>query len=645
MLKRLYILAIVTCILLPITTYSTHIVGGELNYKHVSGDSYEITLIVYRDCFNGIPPFDFPACVSVFDSAGTKIKDLNIGFSNFVMDTVPLWVNDTCTALDSTICYQIGTYTSTYSFPPIPGGYSLIYDRCCWNHDVINIQNPQQNGISITTHMTDSVFAINSNPVFNDRTPPFICLNQLLEFDHSATDADGDSLVYDLFTPLNNVYRPDSLSHLCPLNDDADTLQYISGYSINTVLGTSDVVLNIDPQTGWLSAIPRVLGQFVFGIRVKEYRSGILIGETNRSYQFNVKSCSKITTASFDDIIQCGNEVQFKNKSSKFTGSSWHFGNPSAGSDSISNEINPSHIYNGDGKYEVKLIVYSVNGNVCNDTTLGYVTIFPDLVADFEWKDRVCDNSVQFNDLTIDTNASIIDWSWDFGDGESSKIQNPPHLYELGNVSKDFDVELIVKNDIDCIDTLLQVYTGVNSEYKIDDLYASKTKIFPRTDSALLTVDAQNATSYEWSPVSGLSDPFSPITYARPEVTTTYTVIVTDNRGCQDQEKITIDVFEYSCGETHIYVPNAFSPNGDGENEYLRVRGEKIQALEISIFNRWGELVFESDNVNMVDNATYGWDGKYKGTFQDAGVFVYHLKVTCDDEFEFLKTGNITLIR
>ena len=69
--------------------------------------------------------------------------------------------------------------------------------------------------------------------------------------------------------------------------------------------------------------------------------------------------------------------------------------------------------------------------------------------------------------------------------------------------------------------------------------------------------------------------------------------------------------------------------------------------MELSIFNRWGELVFESDNVNMadVDTPFYGWDGRYKGTMQDAGVFVYHLKVTCDDDFEFLKTGNITLIR
>jgi len=634
--------------MLPLAVFSTHIVGGELNYRHLSGDNYEITLIVYRDCsLERNAAFDLYACISVFDSSGALIRNLSIGPNNFARDTVALWVNDTCTALDSTICYEIGTYRSVYSFPARPGGYSLIYDRCCWNWDVINIPNPGDNGISITAHMPDSMFMPNSNPIFNDRTPPFICVNQLFEFDHSASDLDGDSLVYDLFTPLNDTWLPtDTFTDLCPLIDNPDTLNYTLGHSIDAVLGTSDVTLNIDPLTGWVTAIPRVIGQFVFGVRVKEYRSGLLIGEINRSYQFNVKSCSKITTASFEDVIQCGNEVQFKNKSTKYTGSLWHFGHPSAGIDSISNEINPLHIYYGPGKYDVKLIVYSVNGNVCNDTVLGHVTIYPDLEGDFKWTDRICDNFVQFNDLTIDTNGTLNGWSWDFGDGGSSIAQNPSHLYELGNIPKKFDIVFIVKSNIkDCIDTVIQTYTGVNSEYKIDRVYASKELIFPRTDSALLTAEAQNATAYEWNPKSGLSDPFQPKTWAHPEVTTTYTVIVTDSRGCQDQEKVTIEVYEFSCGETTVYTPNAFSPNGDGENDYLRIRGEKIQSLAISIFNRWGELVFESENVNMIENETFGWDGKYKGKLQNAGVYVYHLKVTCDDQYEFLKTGNITLIR
>jgi gliding motility-associated-like protein len=92
-------------------------------------------------------------------------------------------------------------------------------------------------------------------------------------------------------------------------------------------------------------------------------------------------------------------------------------------------------------------------------------------------------------------------------------------------------------------------------------------------------------------------------------------------------------------------MPNAFSPNGDGENEYLRVRGEKISHLELSLYNRWGELVFESTDVNMIKNEYLGWDGKYGGTMQDPGVFVYSLKVICNDGYEFTKKGNVTLIR
>jgi hypothetical protein len=77
----------------------------------------------------------------------------------------------------------------------------------------------------------------------------------------------------------------------------------------------------------------------------------------------------------------------------------------------------------------------------------------------------------------------------------------------------------------------------------------------------------------------------------------------------------------------------------------LRLRGEEIARIDLSIYNRLGQLVFHSNNLAMLENETYGWDGKFKGKLQDPGVFVYYLKVGCSDDRNFVKKGNITLLR
>ena len=91
--------------------------------------------------------------------------------------------------------------------------------------------------------------------------------------------------------------------------------------------------------------------------------------------------------------------------------------------------------------------------------------------------------------------------------------------------------------------------------------------------------------------------------------------------------------------EPYIYVPNAFSPNDDGENDILYVRGEVIEELQFSVYDRWGELVFNTKDIN------HGWNGVYKGKKVDPAVFVYYLKATCINKAVFEKKGNITVVK
>jgi len=91
--------------------------------------------------------------------------------------------------------------------------------------------------------------------------------------------------------------------------------------------------------------------------------------------------------------------------------------------------------------------------------------------------------------------------------------------------------------------------------------------------------------------------------------------------------------------ENIIWVPNIFSPNGDGSNDILFVRGKGIQSVLFFIYDRWGEKVFETTDINL------GWDGTFNGEPMNKAVFVYYVEATFIDGSKATKKGDVTLIR
>jgi gliding motility-associated-like protein len=144
--------------------------------------------------------------------------------------------------------------------------------------------------------------------------------------------------------------------------------------------------------------------------------------------------------------------------------------------------------------------------------------------------------------------------------------------------------------------------------------------------------------TYSWTPAGTLDDPNSQNPFATPEGTTTYIVTVTEGP-CSKSDSVTIIVTDVICGQPDVYVPNAFTPDGNGNNDVVRVRGNNIKELVFRIYDRWGELVFETNDQAV------GWDGTYKGKHGDPAVYVYYLDIICIDEEEYFEKGNITLIR
>ena len=166
---------------------------------------------------------------------------------------------------------------------------------------------------------------------------------------------------------------------------------------------------------------------------------------------------------------------------------------------------------------------------------------------------------------------------------------------------------------------------------------ADPTIILPNASSQLSAMPVGNYT-YNWTPTLGLSNPSIANPQATIEQTTIYTLTVSDGL-CSGSDTVLIKVFDSICGAPFVYIPNAFSPNKDGQNDKLYVRGPFIESFVFRVYDRWGELVWETTNL------TEGWDGTFRGKLLDPDVYDYYLQATCVGGLENIIKGNVTLIR
>lgn len=144
---------------------------------------------------------------------------------------------------------------------------------------------------------------------------------------------------------------------------------------------------------------------------------------------------------------------------------------------------------------------------------------------------------------------------------------------------------------------------------------------------------------YTWSPAENLTSPHSSSSMATMYQSTLFHVYVSDGYGCKAEDSVFVEVEVVNCGRPDIYVPNIFTPNGDGKNDVLFVMGEKIDNFTFEVFDRWGEKVFATSDLQE------GWDGTYKGRQCDAAVYFYSLEVRCLGGKTYKEGGDITLIR
>ncbi|MCU0434007.1 MAG: PKD domain-containing protein [Bacteroidia bacterium] len=438
-------------LLLPFGLRATHVVGSSLTYEHLGGSTYRITLKMYRDCLPGNSAFPGSVRVEVRDTAGNSfLPDRDITL-NFTTATIVNPAIDSC-AVDPGLCLEEAIYTRVVNtLPPQPGGYHLFVQYCCRNYSLVNTNsNSTTNlGTSWYTYIPNNAQVItNSSPVWVQPPPVFVCAQQPIDFDYSATDLDGDSLVYSFFTPYEDD-PPTFVNGQCIF----PTITFLPGFG--PVNPTGGAPLTLDPQTGFLSGSPPFIGQFVAGIRCEEYRNGVKIGEIVRDFQFNVVFCPPLAQSVIGVPAQAclsnNNTIQFDNQS---TGNAstwfWDFGDTTVTTDT-SSLFEPAYTYPGIGPFDVTLII---NPNTpCADTTVLQVEFSTVTANIISGADSVCvGTAVSFTDSSsVSGNASITGYWWDFGDGFQSNVQNPVHVYLSSGT---YTVLHSATNSLGCQDTV-----------------------------------------------------------------------------------------------------------------------------------------------------------------------------------------------
>lgn len=693
--------------------FATHIVGGELYYDCLGGNTYRITLKVYRDCGPGSEaPYDNPANISVFGESDQLLLNLSLPFPG--ASNIPFVATNPCFQAPPNVCVEEAVYQITTILPVSPSAFlTLAYQRCCRNNTILNIISPQNTGSTYTETIPPSNSVVcNSSPRFKNFPPIALCVGDSLVFDHSAIDPDGDSLVYQLCSTFAGA-SPTNPMPIPTSNPPFQPILFASPYSPTSPMA-SNPPISIDPATGILRVNPTLQGQFVVGVCALEYRNGQLIGTHRRDFQFNVTVCQSNVQAAFQlpqglitnssgHVISCGvYDMSFTNQSLNAGYYYWDFGVPGLLND-VSSQANPDYVYPDTGTYTIMLVAnpgyfcadtayktliirpnmnigvnspppqclagnsfnfqgsgnfspdtkfswsfgasatpsvatsqnvsgvqfgtwgtfpvtFSATDNFCTETAATEVTVYGPLTASWEigTEEGCAPLTVQFNNTSEVSNLSV-SYLWDFGNGFTSNLAAPTYTYPQQGT---YDVSLTVTDLSGCNPQAfilkpdaISVYpvpqAGFDFDPKEVSVYFAKIRYTDMSAGATFCFydfgDGSVSTACNgWHEyMDGGNYPI--------------TQVVTNEFGCSDTMVQVVKIVP----EYNLFIPNTFTPNGDIWNEFWEIKGTGIEEYHLTVFNRWGEKVFETDTFK------HYWNGrKYnQGEIVQQDVYAYRIRI------------------
>jgi len=296
-------------------------------------------------------------------------------------------------------------------------------------------------------------------------------------------------------------------------------------------------------------------------------------------------------------------------------------------------DFNTDHFYNKPGTFLATLHVVT-NSNCAEkytDTVHVHQTPHPVITVG----SALCTGLIQFNGNTTAPPLEPVSWAWDFGNGQTAKDQNPSANFKPGN----YTVKLQTAIPYGCADTVSQPL-AINPPPEIKGPREISTPVgFPIT---IPFTYSDNVTTWVWTPTENLDCTTCPNPVATLTFKHEYEVTVTDVNNCSATDSILIITI---CNDKNYFIPNTFSPNGDGVNDYFYPRGSNLYNIQsLRVFNRWGQVVFERKNFPAND-ATMGWDGKINGRPAPVDAYVYIAEVICNNAQVVALHGDVTLIR
>ena len=480
---------------------ASHIIGGDVTYECIFVDTINNTadLIVefqlFRDGrFNpdefAAKSFDSMAQFGVFRRVGSSWRFVtSVGPMMITSPEEPVPLNDQkCLIRPPSLTMLRGVYRFELSLPLIDDDYMIAYQRCCRGVGVSNIVNASQEGSVFAIEITPAGLRSCNDPMEYQQFPPsVICAGFPFSYDHSAKDAEGDSIIYEICTPLSSgrfVERPlNECERVAPDPmgcgpDDFREVGFQRPFFTDEAPVAGNPAIAVDRHTGIISGTPNVLGELVMAVCATEYRDGVILSRIRRDMQFVVVECDRdleaIVSASKTlgdgtfDVVSCGdNQVQFVSLSynERFIDEYvWTFdlGDNIVGS----SEKNPLIEFPGLGVYDAKLVL-NPDAIVCTDSADIRVGIFPDIEADYEYDLDTCiAGPVSFTDFSTTGADRIQSWMWDYGDGNSSRRQDPEYFFREPGFK---EVELIVEDTNGCLDSMTQdfFYTPIPDELAI----------------------------------------------------------------------------------------------------------------------------------------------------------------------------------
>ena len=334
----------------------------------------------------------------------------------------------------------------------------------------------------------------------------------------------------------------------------------------------------------------------------------------------------EIEVSGLDSVSLCDGDVTLI-ANSNGTASIYEWSSNSDFSDVLNPFGDSSVVVSSSGTYYVQLS--NSDCSLIDSVYVGFVN--PEITLFAE--DSIC--LYELSEVNVENLTPSIAFTYDWHPDSIIVLDNQNMIQVLPYASQYIYVTAISPENCTVEDSIFINVTDIDSTLVIAS--ASEYAV-PEGATVTLFGSPSGLPHYQWSPEDGLSAPTNQQTDAVVNEDIIYTLSVSDGI-CTRDDTVEIKVYEIICEDPYVFVPNAFSPNGDGYNDVLYVRGLYIEKVIFRIFNRWGEMVFESNDISV------GWDGMYRNQLLQPDVYDFYLDITCVGGLTSIVKGNVTLMR